>query len=406
MQILKLHFKNLNSLVGEWTIDFTVAEYGEQGIFAITGPTGAGKSTILDAICLALYGRTPRLERINASQNEIMSRQCGECFASLEFQTSSGIFRTLWSQSRARRNPNGNLQNAQHSIEDCVSNKTLEDKLSKTAQIVTEVTGMDFEHFTRAMLLAQGGFAKFLQSSADERSPILEKITGTEIYSQISKLVHERKSSEENLLNNINARLAGINLLNAPQVEELQAELNQLTKQTTALITDKNTLEQQQNWLTNLQKLSDQLIVIQQAQQQLQIQQEQFASDELRLKDAKLVEEINSDIYIQLLELRKQIATIKANLNANQEQLPKLQELLTAQQTQAAQTNNELANYKTSYAEKLKILQQVRLLDAEIITKQDGLAKATSKLETNHSQLDKLLTERQSFAKQQADKQQ
>lgn len=406
MQILKLHFKNLNSLVGEWTIDFTVAEYGEQGIFAITGPTGAGKSTILDAICLALYGRTPRLERINASQNEIMSRQCGECFASLEFQTSSGTYRTLWSQARARKKADGNLQNAQHSIEDCVNNKTLEDKLSKTPQIVTEVTGMDFEHFTRAMLLAQGGFAKFLQSSADERSPILEKITGTEIYSQISRLVHERKSSEENLLNNINARLAGINLLNAPQVEELQAELNQLTKQTTALITDKNTLEQQQNWLTNLQKLTDQLIVIQQTQQQLQIQQEQFASDELRLKDAKLVEEVNSDIYIQLLELRKQIATIKANLNANQEQLPKLQELLTAQQTQAAHTNNELANYKISYAEKLKILQQVRLLDAEVSTKQDGLAKATSKLETNHSQLDKLLTERQSFAKQQADKQQ
>ncbi|RTL12479.1 MAG: hypothetical protein EKK54_04415 [Neisseriaceae bacterium] len=406
MKILKLHFKNLNSLVGEWIIDFTAAEYGEQGIFAITGPTGAGKSTILDAICLALYGRTPRLERINASQNEIMSRQCGECFASLEFQTSSGTYRTLWSQARARKKADGNLQNAQHIIEDGVNNKTLEDKLSKTPQIVTEVTGMDFEHFTRAMLLAQGGFAKFLQSSADERSPILEKITGTEIYSQISKLVHERKTGEENLLNNINARLAGINLLTAQQVEELQAELNQLTKQTTALITDKSTLEQQQNWLTNLQKLSDQLIVIQQAQQQLQIQQEQFASDELRLKDAKLVEEINSDIYIQLLELRKQIATIKANLNANQEQLPKLKELLTTQQTQAAQTNNELANYKTSYAEKLKILQQVRLLDAEIITKQDGLAKATSKLETNHSQLDKLLTERQSFAKQQADRQQ
>lgn len=406
MKILKLHFKNLNSLVGEWIIDFTAAEYNEQGIFAITGPTGAGKSTILDAICLALYGRTPRLERINASQNEIMSRQCGECFASLEFQTSSGTYRTLWSQARARKKADGNLQNAQHIIEDGVNNKTLEDKLSKTPQIVTEVTGMDFEHFTRAMLLAQGGFAKFLQSSADERSPILEKITGTEIYSQISKLVHERKSSEENLLNNINARLAGINLLNAPQVEELQAELNQLTKQTTALITDKNTLEQQQNWLTNLQKLGDELIVIQQAQQQLQIQQEQFASNELRLKDAKLAEEINSDIYIKLLELRKQIATIKANLNANQEQLPKLQELLTAQQTQAVQTNNELTNYKTSYAEKLKILQQVRLLDAEIITKQDGLAKATSKLETNHSQLDKLLTERQSFAKQQADRQQ
>ena len=406
MKILKLHFKNLNSLVGEWTIDFTAAEYSEQGIFAITGPTGAGKSTILDAICLALYGRTPRLERINASQNEIMSRQCGECFASLEFQTSSGTYRTLWSQARARKKADGNLQNAQHIIEDCVHNKTLEDKLSKTPQAVTEVTGMDFEHFTRAMLLAQGGFAKFLQSSADERSPILEKITGTEIYSQISKLVHERKTSEENLLNNINARLAGINLLNNQEIDELQAELAELTQQITTLITNKSTLEQQQTWLINLQKLGDELIVIQQAQQQLQIQQEQFATDELRLKDAKLVEEINSDIYIQLQELRKQLTTITANLAANQEQLPKLQELLTRQQTQVSQVHNELLSYKSNYALNLKTLQQVRLLDAEVLTKQDGLAKVTTKLNASRGELDKLLTEQQDFAKQQTNQQQ
>ncbi len=406
MKILKLHFKNLNSLVGEWTIDFTAAEYSEQGIFAITGPTGAGKSTILDAICLALYGRTPRLERINASQNEIMSRQCGECFASLEFQTSSGSYRTLWSQARARKKADGNLQNAQHIIEDCVKNKTLEDKLSKTPQAVTEVTGMDFEHFTRAMLLAQGGFAKFLQSSADERSPILEKITGTEIYSQISKLVHERKTSEENVLNNINARLAGINLLNSQEIDELQGELAELTQQITTLITNKSTLEQQQTWLTNLQKLGNELIVIQQAQQQLQIQQEQFATDELRLKDAKLVEEINSDIYIQLQELRKQLTIIKTNLAANQEQLPKLQELLATQQTQVSQVNNQLLSYKSNYALNLKTLQQVRLLDAEILTKQDGLAKVISKLNTSRNELDKLLTEQQNFAKQQTDKQQ
>ena len=404
MKILKLKFKNLNSLVGEWTIDFTVAEYGEQGIFAITGPTGAGKSTILDAICLALYGRTPRLERINAAQNEIMSRQCGECFASLEFQTSAGTYRSLWSQARARKKPDGNLQNAQHIIEDSVTNKTLEDKLSKTPQVVTEVTGMDFEHFTRAMLLAQGGFAKFLQSSADERSPILEKITGTEIYSQISKLVHERKTSEENILNNLNAKLAGINLLNANEITELQTELAGLTQQITVLINDKTTLEQQQNWLTNLQKLADELASIEQAQQRLQQQQEQFAGDELRLQAAKTVEEINSDIYIQLQELRKQIATIKANLSANQEQLPKLQELVTRQQNQAIQTNDELTSYKTNHAENLKILQQVRLLDAEVVTKQEGLAKVTGKLEISRRELDNLLSERQKFAKQQADK--
>ena len=78
MKILALRFKNLNSLRGEWQIDFRHPSYANDGIFAITGKTGAGKSTILDAICLALYGKTPRLNDISKGHNELMSRQTGE----------------------------------------------------------------------------------------------------------------------------------------------------------------------------------------------------------------------------------------------------------------------------------------------------------------------------------------
>ena len=93
MKILELRFKNLNSLSGEWFIDFTHPEYISNGIFALTGPTGAGKSTILDAICLALYGATPRLGKVTKSDNEIMSRQKGECFAEVLFESQAGRFR-------------------------------------------------------------------------------------------------------------------------------------------------------------------------------------------------------------------------------------------------------------------------------------------------------------------------
>ena len=81
MRITRIHLKNLNSLAGEWSIDLDRSEYAGEGIFAITGPTGAGKSTILDAICLALYGQTPRLGRLSAGSNDIMSRRAGECSA-------------------------------------------------------------------------------------------------------------------------------------------------------------------------------------------------------------------------------------------------------------------------------------------------------------------------------------
>ncbi len=186
MRILQVRFKNLNSLAGEWEIDLTQPAYTADGIFAITGPTGAGKTTILDAICLALYGRTPRLNKITKSGNEIMSRQTGECFAEVTFETQVGRFRCHWSQHRSRKKSDGELQAPKHEIANADTGEIFESKMRGVADHIESVTGMDFDRFTRSMLLAQGGFAAFLQAAPDERAPILEQITGTEIYSQIS----------------------------------------------------------------------------------------------------------------------------------------------------------------------------------------------------------------------------
>ncbi|HBA54897.1 MAG TPA: hypothetical protein DCZ04_10730, partial [Syntrophorhabdus aromaticivorans] len=144
MRILGVRFKNLNSLTGEWHIDFTHPAYTSDGIFAITGPTGAGKTTILDAVCLGLYGRTPRLDRVTKSSNEIMSRQAGECFAEVTFETQKGRFRCHWSQHRARKRSEGELQQARHEIADIDSGAVLESKVAQVNELVEKVTGMDF----------------------------------------------------------------------------------------------------------------------------------------------------------------------------------------------------------------------------------------------------------------------
>ncbi len=173
MKILQIRFKNLNSLVGEWSIDLTHAAFAADGIFAITGPTGSGKSTILDAICLALYGRTPRLNKVTKSGNEIMSRQTGDCFAEVTFETAKGRFRCHWSQRKARQKSDGELQAPKHEITDADTGRVLEEKIKGVAEQIEAETGMDFDRFTRSMLLAQGDFAKFLQAAVDERAPIL-----------------------------------------------------------------------------------------------------------------------------------------------------------------------------------------------------------------------------------------
>ena len=165
MKIEQLRFRNLNSLAGEWVIDFTDRELSDEGIFLITGPTGAGKTTILDAITLALYGQTPRLSSISTGGNEIMSRQQVNCFSEVIFSAGGKRYRALWSQRRARGKADGRLQAPYREFEDMTGapGKPI-DKIREVSRAVLEAVGMDFDGFTRSVMLTQGQFERFLNA--------------------------------------------------------------------------------------------------------------------------------------------------------------------------------------------------------------------------------------------------
>lgn len=226
MKIEKVHFKNLASLRGEWSIDFTDPAFTDAGIFALSGPVGSGKSTIFDAVCLAIYGRTARLERLNQENNEIMTRGTLECFSEAVFSNENGRFLVRWSQHRAPRTKN--LQSARHILSEydpSGNGKILSSKLKETDSLVCRLTGMDFTHFSRAMILPQGQFAAFLQASSDERSPILEQITGTGIYGEISMKVSELAGTHKRKLEELKQRADGIELFSEERVKELQTAI-------------------------------------------------------------------------------------------------------------------------------------------------------------------------------------
>lgn len=294
MRILSLRFKNLNSLYGEWHIDFTHPEYESAGIFAITGPTGAGKSTLLDAIGLALYGQTPRLGRITKSDNEIMSRRTGECFAELCFETVKGQFRVHWSHHRARRSPQGELQQPKHELSALADGAIIANQLNAVSKEVEALTGMDFERFTRSMLLAQGSFAAFLQAKADDRAPILEQITGTAIYSRISILTHERYSAERKKLEQLTTELQLLSLLDSS--------------------TEQNLIEQKQDYLNQSTQLQT---LLNQEQQQLHYQQ-QIKDDQHNLQQT---EQVLSQLYAQCQELTEQRTQAQAHYDSSHQAL-------------------------------------------------------------------------------------
>lgn len=321
MRILQIRFRNLNSLVGDWEIDLTDPAYEANGIFAITGPTGAGKSTLLDAICLGLYGRTPRLESVSKSGNEIMSRQTGECSAEVTFETLKGRFRAHWSQHRARRKPDGELQNARHEISNADSGEILESKLRQVEERIVDVTGMDFERFTRSMLLAQGGFAAFLQADQDERAPILEQITGTDIYSKISIGAHERRGEERRKLEILVAELEGMKLIDSDEEQRLRMELATNTQRDTELTAEVARTRKAVAWLEGIAWLESGLKKALDDRAALQVRMDAFAPEQEKLARANRALELVEE-YTVLTSMRRNQQSDMAALRQLREQLP------------------------------------------------------------------------------------
>lgn len=251
MRILRLRLKNLNSLKGEWQVDFTRPPFADNGLFAITGPTGAGKSTLLDAICLALYHQTPRLNAISASANDIMTRHTADCLAEVEFEVQGQVYRAFWSQHRARDKVDGALQPPKVELalgDGSILSSQSKDKLQR----IEAITGLDFARFTKSMLLAQGGFAAFLNASANERAELLEELTGTDIYGLISQKVFEQARQAREQLAQIKARADGMELLAPEARAAMAAQAATLQEQAQALQAQQQQSQAQRQWRLQL----------------------------------------------------------------------------------------------------------------------------------------------------------
>jgi exonuclease SbcC len=211
MKILSLRLKNINSLKGEHFIAFNQSPFADSGLFAITGPTGAGKSSILDAITLALYGWAPRFNR--DSPFEIMSYHTSDCLAEVEFSVKEKVYRSKWSIHRSRGKVDGEIQQPKMELIDVVADVILESKKTEVINKVTEITGLDYFRFLRSVMLAQGDFAAFLKADERTRGELLEKITGTAIYTQLSRKAFEKQKEKKQRLEQLESQVDTSRLL-------------------------------------------------------------------------------------------------------------------------------------------------------------------------------------------------
>jgi exonuclease SbcC len=225
MRILAIRGANLASLAGDFEIELDQPPLDRAGLFAISGPTGAGKSTILDALCLALYDKVPRLQEashaaVGRAEDDdtvrvaakdvrgILRRGAGWGWAEVDFQgRDRRRWRARWEVRRARRRPDGRLQNQEMSLTDPATGELVGRTKTEVLTAIVERLGLDFDQFRRSVLLAQGEFSTFLRATGQTRAELLERMTGTELYGRISVAAHRRAKTEEDTLAGLEARL-------------------------------------------------------------------------------------------------------------------------------------------------------------------------------------------------------
>lgn len=371
MKIERLHFKNINSLKGEHKVNFDESPLNSGGLFAITGPTGSGKSTLLDAICLALYARTPRIASVTKNKIEqdgsILTKYQTDAFAKVKFSCNAGTFIATWSISTNR---NGNLRAYEMDLWDPKTEKSFSEKKTEVLGEIQRLIGLSYDQFVKSVLLSQGEFATLLKSNEKERSELLEKITNTSIYRQIGRKVFEKYnalkskiSSQKTLIEDLKLKLLSQEELN--QKHNSKAELENFEKE-------------QQLKLSQYGRDLDQLKIKEKRDQELEVESKRFEQYQHELKEFQNRNAEKLSKHSKTLVFEEELLEYDALTEKKQSQLEKVESL----EQEQSQLQNQLKDVKSEVQKLLTTDVQASQIEQRL----DELLKKYQKLE-NQKQL-------------------
>ena len=365
MKIKKIEFCNINSLAGEWTIDFESPDFADSGMFCISGPTGSGKTSILDAICLGLYGATPRLNAIVGDSNEVMTYGSKNCYAKVTFECRGNLYSACWDQHRAART--NKLQKYSWVLLNETTGST-EASFSKQSEIeatMTRIIGLDFDQFTKSMMLAQGEFNKFLKCKENERAAILEKLTGDSIYRKIAVAVHDLYASANKAVEDVENKIGAVTLLTEEELANLNAKIDDAALQKKSLSENVERLLFICAWFENLHGIESRLKTAQDELGNAEREKAEFEPNREKLERALRAQEVESS-YVEFNSVRERLAHMKTQLGECQKILPDALSELEKASKNCREKQDVFEKSKTEYSANESLWQQVSSLDGDI----------------------------------------
>lgn len=386
MKILAIRLKNLASLAGPFEIDFTAEPLASAGLFAITGPTGAGKSTLLDALCLALFGAVPRLGDTGQAKmpdadtdisigdpRTLVRRGTGGGYAEVDFVGVNGRrYRARWEANRARDKASGKLQNSRQSLIDLDSDQLLASQKTEYKTQLELALGLNFEQFTRAVLLAQSEFSAFLKANDNERSELLEKLTDTALYTQLGRRAFDKAKEAKDAHKHLQDQATGVVPLAPEARAELDEQFDAAQQQFKAQQAQLKKLELQHTWLKELREWQDRQLS---ATEQLQRAQAEWDSQGPQRQDLSRLDQLapQRHHFARQAELDNLLTPLAAQIQAHLAQQAELQ-------TRQEQALQQQAAAHAALAEALKQQADAAPLLLQAFAEHNTLAHLTKDL--------------------------
>ena len=394
MRILRLHLQNVHALRNQWTIQFDQFPLYEAGLFAITGPTGGGKSSLLDAMIVALYGRVPRYG--HNTPTELMTRHTAETLIELDFAVQQGRFRARWNLRRARGQATGRIQPARHELQDLETNQTLDLRSSDVPKEVEKLTGLNMERFLRSVILPQGDFAAFLRAKEKERGELLEELTGLHVYSELSELAFSCSRESREALEKLQQQLGTLPLLEEEALRTLRQRLDEYLEQRPKLQATEQRLQGELGWLRQLRESRATCSRLEQEITAAQQALESFAPQQQRLQRHHQLQPFQPQWQSQQKQA-KQLEQQQFNQQRIREELGIKQQEVQQLEVSAQQDQERLQDQEKQYQQLIEPIRLALEVDAQIQTQQvrwESRQQEQTRLEqTIHQQRQQLLQE-------------